>query len=140
LRLELGDAALAPTAPAEARPSAAEQPMLASSLPQQAGIGEEFGVSLSFRQTPAQAIDTQVSISYDPALLVPVSASGGEAGRVSATVSSSGLPGDASRPATIRFRVIGKQPGSTTLSYDVTGSNLPVQAPAASTLVIVGRK
>ena len=142
LSLSLGDAATVavPGRPADAAPAATESPTLTSSLPQRVGVGEEFGLSLAFRAPVNQAVDTQVSVSFDPAVIAPVGAAGGEPGRVSATVSSSGLAGEAPHPATLRFRVIGQQAGSTTIGYDVTGSNLPVQAPSASTVSITERR
>jgi general secretion pathway protein D len=142
MSLAVGEGALAAVrqeTPA-AKPAAVEAIGLRSSLPQQVGIGEEFGVSLSFPQLVTQSVDTSVSVSFDPQVLSPVGATMAQPGQLTATISSSGLPGETPRPATLRFKVVADKPGATTIAYDVTSSNLPVLAPGTSPLAIVGRK
>jgi general secretion pathway protein D len=111
---------------------------ITATAPQQVGLGEEFSVSLSLPAMASQPIDTTVSLNFDPLALVPVG-SVGSGGRVTATLSASGLAGVASPPASVRFKVIARQPSNTRIAYEITSANLPVQAPSATTLVLVAK-
>jgi len=136
-----GAAATASATPAGAAAGAApvaEPPAaLSAQAPSQVGIGEEFSVQLSL-PGGNQAIGTRVQLRYDPALLAPVGAAGAS-GQAEVELSTSGVAGVATPPATLRMRVLAKAPGTAEIGFDVTSSNLPVQAPPPVSIGIVAR-
>jgi general secretion pathway protein D len=107
---------------------------LSVQVPAQVGIGEEFSVQLALPDGN-QAITTRVQLRYDPALLTPV---GGTAD-ASVELSSSGMAGVATPPATVRLRVLAKAPVQAEIGFDVASANLPVQAPPPVQVGIVQR-
>jgi general secretion pathway protein D len=121
--------AAAAAAPAPEAPAA-----LSVQVPAQVGIGEEFSVQLALPDGN-QAITTRVQLRYDPALLTPV---GGTAD-ASVELSSSGMAGVATPPATVRLRVLAKAPVQAEIGFDVASANLPVQAPPPVQVGIVQR-
>ena len=124
-------AGAAAAAPAEA-PAA-----LSAQLPAQVGIGEEFSVQLALPDGN-QAISARVQLRYDPALLAPVGAAG-SAGQAEIALASSGVAGVAAPPAVLRMRVLAKAPATAEIGFDVSSSNLPVQAPPPAPLAIIQR-
>ncbi|KQP20330.1 secretin N-terminal domain-containing protein [Pseudorhodoferax sp. Leaf265] len=121
--------AAAAAAPVPEAPAA-----LSVQVPAQVGIGEEFSVQLALPDGN-QAITTRVQLRYDPALLTPV---GGTAD-ASVELSSSGMAGVATPPATVRLRVLAKAPVQAEIGFDVASANLPVQAPPPVQVGIVQR-
>jgi general secretion pathway protein D len=130
--LPAGASAAAATAPAADAPAA-----LSVQAPSQVGIGEEFSVQLSL-PGGNQALSARVHLRYDPALLAPVGASGGS-GQAEVELSSSGVAGVASPPASMRMRVLARTPGTAEIGFDIVSANLPVQAPPPVAIGIVPR-
>lgn len=122
-----------PAGAAAAAPVAEPPAALSAQVPAQVGIGEEFSVQLAL-PGGNQAITSRVQLRYDPALLAPV-----DGGAAELELASSGVAGVATPPATLRMRVLAKQPATAEIAFDVTTSNLPVQPPPPVAIGIVQR-
>jgi general secretion pathway protein D len=149
-----GPAAAAPKPPIpRAAPPPGEAIDLALSGPPQAAIGQELVVSFSL---PArnEGANATIELGYDPAVLVPVSAPRPPAapgapappdpGRTLVTVTAPSVAGAPAAPIAVRFRVVAKEPTTTTIridsltATDAAGRPLVVNPPGALSVAIVG--
>jgi general secretion pathway protein D len=134
-------------APAPA-PAAQQKPgRLNIAAPSQAGIGQEFAVTLSFPSDAEQAT-ASVQLSYDPAVLNVVGVTpppGGGApaaasGSVAVDVATQGIAGTTPTPTQVRFRVVAKAPTAVDIGLDVINASRAVEAPTSlPSISIVGK-
>jgi general secretion pathway protein D len=127
-------------------PAAAQKPgQLNIAAPAQAGIGQEFAVTLSFPSDAEQAT-ASVQLTYDPAVLnvVGVTPSAGgtteaASGNLAVDVATQGIAGTTPTPTQVRFRVVAKQATAADIGVDIVNSSRPVQAPALPSISIVAK-
>jgi general secretion pathway protein D len=131
--------------PAPAAPQAPATLNIAA--PAQAGVGQEFAVTLSFPASSEQATAT-VQLNYDPAVLNLVgvtpppagSPTETDSGNVSVDVATQGIAGTTPTPTQVRFKVVAKDPTAADIAMQVINSSRPVQAPPAlPPISIVGK-
>jgi general secretion pathway protein D len=129
-------------------PAAQQKPgRLNIAAPSQAGIGQEFAVTLSFPSDAEQAT-ASVQLSYDPAVLNVVGVTpppGGGApaaasGSVAVDVATQGIAGTTPTPTQVRFRVVAKAPTAVDIGLDVINASRAVEAPTSlPSISIVGK-